>query len=1795
MRLVKKSFKALLLLTVLVLFVFFTGGSVWLHLYGRDWLQKKGQALLPIQISVEKTRFQSFNSIRIDNIHLKSKADRPGAAFEGTIQTLIVSMRPWFLLFPGTQHKIITGVLWRPSLHIFLPSEIPRKEKKERRGLFLYPYAFSGEIKGGHLYIHREAELHQINNVSASVALLPTQITGLGIGTIKGLGPISTSFFLSTRRKGTWKANVASNNVDIASALSYGKWNLPAVGEINGNVNIDLSAEGSWPPDSSSQIRWTMTAEGKRLQWKKDGALIPLAFQAQLSPTLLSIPFARLDHHLVLRGNVTDPFRNPVLNLHLEANQWPFSHLEHLLPMMPLPLGGSLSGSGNMTGPLHNPTLLGEFNANPAFGRTRLPSWQGNIALENQHLLIESNFADGQVRMKGSTKEGFRIHDIDLRGIRLESWASLYGWDKLKGSLQAQFNLGTDVTFPSINGTFSLKHFQWGDTVATDTLRGFITSVKDNIVLETLNKTLVIRASRKPDKILIEEARLSTDLGSGLLLAGDINTAMGRLNLNVHAENIPMDWTPPLLKIYPSIQGSIDLEGAIHGAFGSPEGDLSTRLNRVRLASGGALWSGGARLEWKKGGLRLTDIETDNGYQGALRYKKGEGHPMWEGSVQCKKADPRLLFDIFKSTAPTKGHIDGHLNIESQGSHVLARSSFTWTDGQWDRTGFDRWSANASLNNTHVELNNMEWLQGEKLLRAAGTLHKKDEHWLYDLQGQMQKFGADPLSIDGEIQTQGQVSLKEKNISGSLTSQALWINEIPIDRFQLTYRKEGQRLALNWEALPVIQGNLNLNLSNREIQGKGEAKSIDIEKIWSGFFSSINLSENPKGLCDIAATISGSLESPVIRVKMNASRVTFRNENFSTQLFLTVTPPLIMLTSAKTTLEKGGTLISSGTVTLTEELPILFHGAGTQLNLQSVLNIMDWPLYWDGRMDATFLVKYLSGKKTMDITFAGEHDGIGPFTAKGKLAGRVETVGNDIDLSGIRVTSGDGYVIARHGSHIFLNRDDSGKLRLLLDSRNLKLGVLTLFGGVEMTGSWESSQPGSMADTSPFALDIFARSLWVNQFVLQGNVTRLIFEEDQLRFTPIIGSGQQLSGLLVYKEYPALQVKRLQLVEDGKEKFFLDGDVGKEKWGFILRTNDIEADIIRGLFDTTVPIEGRINIELEGKGSFDDPRIKSRLTWMNGKIGALPLDLATCDLTYEDDVLQVKNINAQKRKGYQLYGQMRLPDLSQEESANPPTIEIEVVKGNMALLKDVWPSCTKARGSFEGRFHMKNQAGTPSLEGYFNAENVQFKSTAYLPHLSKGELRLRFDQNKILIDGAKAVVGNGRVKLDGHIALDRFQPASYDLTLDTPEEDGIAINAPELSIPTGPFLGRFQILRKKLAGLSQGEPKIHLTLKGPASAPLLAGNIRLENTIFTYPPIPGSSDESALSLGSLSYLRDLRKDLRWDVVISAGKKTWYQNELVDAKIAGSLHLSGPTSDIFVNGRIISDKGSIVYSGNEFEIKEAILEVVTQTNPFDPNEKSQTYVYLKANTEKEVHYTDALGDQNSDTVMMIVDRALLGEIQPRFVSKNNPGLPSQKALQLALGIPVTEATAVNPLMPKPTGAPKTADGTTETDLMLRASLVQLLDSSLASPLARAIARRTGLVDFIRITYQDTTTPAIESPATPGDKTATATNATQNQVIKYMKGARVKFGKELTGRLFADYSVKVDEFENQLDFRHEVELAYRLHHNLFVRATTELETQNTAGRPPEKRAYLENRWRFGLPKKKKTPTPTPNERE
>jgi hypothetical protein len=228
-------------------------------------------------------------------------------------------------------------------------------------------------------------------------------------------------------------------------------------------------------------------------------------------------------------------------------------------------------------------------------------------------------------------------------------------------------------------------------------------------------------------------------------------------------------------------------------------------------------------------------------------------------------------------------------------------------------------------------------------------------------------------------------------------------------------------------------------------------------------------------------------------------------------------------------------------------------------------------------------------------------------------------------------------------------------------------------------------------------------------------------------------------------------------------------------------------------------------------------------------------------------------------------------------------------------------------------------------------------------------------------------------------------------------------------------------------------------------------------------------------------------------------------------------------------------------------------------------------------ESRVQTIDPLTGQGiDDRISLTINYAPVHEIKPQLRSTLDPGLSQEKLLARVTQLEVNELTPQ------------------ERTYLYQQQMVRLLDTSLATPLARNILKRTGLVDQVRVSR--VINPAAQNTLTdPNNPAATQ----QDTATNLLAGTKYTVAKNLSSRLSLGYGVRFEQGLNpdltsKLDLRSDVEMSYRFISNVYLRGSFDLPSQ-TPGYLPERKVTIEPHWRFGWwgnTNKKKSPKKTDN---
>ncbi len=373
-----------------------------------------------------------------------------------------------------------------------------------------------------------------------------------------------------------------------------------------------------------------------------------------------------------------------------------------------------------------------------------------------------------------------------------------------------------------------------------------------------------------------------------------------------------------------------------------------------------------------------------------------------------------------------------------------------------------------------------------------------------------------------------------------------------------------------------------------------------------------------------------------------------------------------------------------------------------------------------------------------------------------------------------------------------------------------------------------------------------------------------------------------------------------------------------------------------------------------------------------------------------------------------------------------------------------------------------------------------------------------------------------------------FKIKDYTFSLKSSTDKGINVVLEDLVIP------RSNLFKRLVYAPSQGEVKLNLNLVKGKDKPRLDGLFELINTHFTYPPKEKET--------SGTWNRILNS-LALNVEIRTKDNVWYENELADTNINGFLKLTSEGEKLKVNGKIESVRGNLSYLNRNFEIKKAIFEVVDNVCYLEGTAETKTTV-LEPDNKQIV----------PDVIVMFIQRGKIGEVQPKFYSKNYPILTQEKVLSYVFSNVDTSALTSEEQM-----------------ILFRREILRWLDTSLTTPLIKNILGYTGLIDTVKVERE------TEQERNAKDKT---TPADWREIIN---GSKITLEKYVLQNVLLGYSVKLDTLVNRLDLKHEIELAYRFRWkgDVLLRATYELDKGRSAsgGATPERKIYLEPRWRFG----------------
>ena len=690
---------------------------------------------------------------------------------------------------------------------------------------------------------------------------------------------------------------------------------------------------------------------------------------------------------------------------------------------------------------------------------------------------------------------------------------------------------------------------------------------------------------------------------------------------------------------------------------------------------------------------------------------------------------------------------------------------------------------------------------------------------------------------------------------------------------------------------------------------------------------------------------------------------------------------------------------------------------------------------------------------------------------------------------------------------------------------NTHLGPFDVFGNVKIDGKMtKKRQQSYMYDGN-----IKFLNLWLNEEKIDSLLLKYIVLDKDFTFKTEDNNKLKLSGNILFSKYPKITFKDV-LLDYEKQHYDLNGSILSDSIDINMSGKKLDLAILTGLFNFPINVTGGLNFNLKAEGKIADPTINLNINSSNGSAYNVPFDSCDIAIYVKNNNLNIDKFNIKKSGKYSIVADGFFPfwldsKLKKEMMNKDVNVNYKLNDNNLYILKNLANNTVAAKKGFlkiDGK--LTGIRKNISNIGKLSMEGTNIKTESYVNKIKDLNVNITWDNNLFTIQKAEAKAGSGTVEAKGTLKMQGITPVDYDLNLFTSKK-GIPVIVKQLPIPTS---GVLKMESSSFANYTKGVPIFDFKLKGTPKDLKLTGWAELESTRFCYPsPVKNNGAEIP------DFISELFKNLYIDIDLKNGVDTNFENSMLNVALKGFVNLKGPIDEISANGVATSDRGLFSIIGNDFDVVSAKIEIINNQ------------LFITAEGESEVY---TAGDSAAEVIKVYIDRSDISDIKTRFASKNDPTMDSKKALARLTKTDPAQSSALD----------------TSTDFLAKQQAIRLFSSSVATPLANTVLKKTGIVDNVRLGFVNQDTLQIDS-----NEEAT--------MAELLYGMKYSVEKNVNRLLQIGYSVTFDKVQREIDLKQAVEMSFKLNRNLFLKGSYGLNSDNP-NYEPEKKFMIEQRLRF-----------------
>ncbi|MEG4446924.1 translocation/assembly module TamB domain-containing protein [Microcoleus sp. AT9_B5] len=309
-------------------------------------------------------------------------------------------------------------------------------------------------------------------------------------------------------------------------------------------------------------------------------------------------------------------------------------------------------------------------------------------------------------------------------------------------------------------------------------------------------------------------------------------------------------------------------------------------------------------------------------------------------------------------------------------------------------------------------------------------------------------------------------------------------------------------------------------------------------------------------------------------------------------------------------------------------------------------------------------------------------------------------------------------------------------------------------------------------------------------------------------------------------------------IRSGKSAIGFSGQLGQKAQSGQLRVENVPVEELAKLVELPfVDVTGNLNLRANLAGSLENPQATGELSLLEGTLNGEPIKQADGSFSYSNArlnfggsalVTQTEPIEVQGSLPFEL------PFAAVKADSNQIDLRANLKNEGLAIINVLTPQVAWVSGQGQVQIRVGGTLQDPVAQGIANFENATVRARAFPEPLTGLTGTVRFEGDRIRVEGIRGQLSQGEVVAAGVIPLS-VPFAEGDVDADNP----LAVNLDKLAV--------------NLRGLYSGGVVGQVQARGTARRPQLSGNIELYNgEVFLRSPGGGTTELASSSSASNS-------------------------------------------------------------------------------------------------------------------------------------------------------------------------------------------------------------------------------------------------------------------------------------------------------------------------------------------------------